>query len=538
MNAFLQHHRGSVPFVYSCFDRILLNLIDQRIQNPPCIVGFLRQAYPGQVLTRSFFRHLSATYHRWVGEFARQQGIDIVEPPKDVRREDWVEPYYQKLRTPQGCAVILKSREDARVAVSHPNTGNPHIEVASRYVWQYYFYLQDPDFGRLFLRLCPYFPFNGRMCLNGHHWLAQRLRAEGIDFRQADNSFIHCANPDRLQELADQFGPEHLEACAQRWLRQLAPFYHQPHQRLDHATYRLFVSQVEYCSNLIFQSQAALEHLVERLLDVNRAIGRPDNLSIIFGRRITSRTPGRLMTRLVDHHLGHPALRGEYQSCSIKQYVREHNLFRVEATCHHLPDLGLLKAVDQLPEIRQRLHGSTERWLDVQQDILETYVDRGHLQQLTAPTVTATGRRTPGLKLHDTRLLAVMQALTCFAFLAGRGCFRTVDLLPRVLETLGPTTAYTLSQLRYDLGKLRGKGLVVRTAGSRRYYLTPEGYRLSVLYLKLFHRIYAPLTSGLIEPIGADQRLPEERWTALDRLYTVVDQALSQLLEHVGIAVA
>jgi hypothetical protein len=66
--------------------------------------------------------------------------LEIVQPPKDIRRKDWVEPFYQNLRGQNGIAVILKGRENARVAVSLSRQGN-HIEFCNRFVWQYYFYL-------------------------------------------------------------------------------------------------------------------------------------------------------------------------------------------------------------------------------------------------------------------------------------------------------------------------------------------------------------------------------------------------------------
>ena len=155
------------------------------------------------------------------------------------------------------------------------------------------------------------------------------------------------------------------------------------------------------------------------------------------------------------------------------------------------------------------------------------------------PTVSPSGRRTPGLKLDDPRLLAVLQALTCFALLAGRGRFRTTDLHATVAEALGKTTeTYTLGQLRYDLAKLRGKGLVERVAGTQAYRLPSEGYRIAVLYLKLFHRIYAPLTAGILEPVPWDDRLPPERRASLDRLYAAVDRDLNQLFESVGVRLA
>jgi len=155
----------------------------------------------------------------------------------------------------------------------------------------------------------------------------------------------------------------------------------------------------------------------------------------------------------------------------------------------------------------------------MQQDVLETFVDRGQLRQLRQPSVTAGGRRTPGLKLDDPRLLAVLQALVSFTFAVSGGRFRTRDLQARAAESLGRTAeSYSLAQLRYDLGKLRAKGLVVKVAGTQAYQLTGEGYRVSVLYLKLFHRIYAPLTAGLLDPAATDECLPEERRSLVDRL--------------------
>ena len=538
MNAFIEHHQQVIRLDYSCFDRILLNAIVQVLQNPASVVGFLKEKRLATQLTPAYFRAISSDYHHFVEGLAEQRQLEIVQPPKDVRREEWVEPFYRGLHGQNGIAVILKSRENARVAVSFPSQGN-HVELCNRFVWQYYFYLQDQDFGRMFLRICPYFPFNARLCLNGHEWLACRLREEGIGFEQCGNAFRTCADPARLQTLADQFSAAHIEACAHRWLAQLVPFFTDRERRHQGFGYRLFVSQVEYCTNLVFDNRAALDRLHERLLDLNRSIGHPDKIALIFGRRITQHTDAGLKTQILDHDLGQPVIRSEYKSSSIKQYVRDHLVLRTETTSYHTPDLGVNKGVEHLPELRQTMAASNNRYLEVQQDVLETFVDRGQLEQLRQATVSPSGRRTPGLRLDDPRLLAVLQALTCFAFMAGRGRFRTTDLHQAAAEALGKTPeTYTLGQLRYDLAKLRGKGLVERIAGTQAYRLPPEGYRIAVLYLKLFHRIYAPLTAGTLNPVPWDDRLPPERRAALDRLYAAVDHALSQLFESVGVRLA
>src|SRR5215831_8706488 len=63
------------------------------------------------------------------------------------------------------------------------------------------------------------------------------------------------------------------------------------------------------------------------------------------------------------------------------------------------------------------------------------------------------------------------------------------------------------------------KGLLTRLPHSRRYQLSPQGYSISLVFLKLFEPIYAPLTAGLLNPFRADTRLQHDRRTQLDRLY-------------------
>jgi hypothetical protein len=540
VNRFVEHHRESIRFEYSCFDRILLNAVIQPLQQPAIIVGYLDRYRQVSAITKAYFRQVSESYHRWVEELASTRGIPIVEPPKGVRREQWVEPYYQALGAQDGLAVILKSRENARVAVSYATVaGGNRIEVCPRFIWQYYFYLRDRDFGRLFVRICPYFPFNARLCLNGHEWLARRMQAEGITFEQQSNAFVVCSDPARLQQLADALTAEQVGACAERWLAELVPFFTAAERRFHGCGHRLFVSQVEYCTNLVFDERASVDRLAERLLDLNRAIGRPDKLSTVFGRRITTRYAGTLKTQIADYHLGNPVIRSEYKQGSIKQYVRDERLLRTETTSYHTPDLGIAKAVQHLPELRQTMSAINERYLTAQQDVLETYIDRGQLARLRTATVSPSGRRTPGLKLDDPRLLAIMQAVTRFVHLARGGRFRTRDLHRPTADALGQTTqTYTLAQLRYDLAKLRAKGLVVKAAGTQTYRLTDDGFRVCVLFLKVAHRIYAPLTAAALAPVAHDARLPNDRQATLDRLYVAVDRALDLLLDQLGLRAA
>ena len=107
------------------------------------------------------------------------------------------------------------------------------------------------------------------------------------------------------------------------------------------------------------------------------------------------------------------------------------------------------------------------------------------------------------------------------------------------MEALGCSEAqYSLASLRYDLSKLRAKKLVERVPKTRRYRLIGKGYSICVVFLKLFERIYAPLTAGLLKPLPGDRKLADEKRTQLDQLYQCVTNDLDQLLKAVGIKIA
>jgi hypothetical protein len=270
-------------------------------------------------------------------------------------------------------------------------------------------------------------------------------------------------------------------------------------------------------------------------LDANRTIGQPTKLTVIFGRRVTRRYRGQLQTVIEDLHLPNPVIRSHDGHGFIKQYVRDHLLLRTEATTNNVRDYAVPKAIDHLPELRQKQSAILDNYLDVQQDILETFIDRGQLQKFRQPP---SGKRIPGLKLDHPRQLAVLHAVVRFSHIAAGNTFRMADRHPHVAQALGCSTDYRLSSLRDDLPKLRAKGLVEKLPRSRQYRLRPAGYRLCVIFLKLFERIYAPLTAGLLRLVRADAQVPSERLAQLDRLYHRVAAALDHLVSAVGLKAA
>ena len=223
MNAFVEHHKDSLQFTYRCFDRLLLNGLIQPFQQPERVLGFFNTYRDGKRVTRKT-----------------------------------LDPYFRDPQ-PNQVVAIVKAREPARilVAIGDRDNDSPHLEYKQRWVNQFNFYLNDSHWGRMFVRTCPYFPFSARVCLNQHHWLAIRIREEGIDFQQCTNAFLKCADPARLQELADSLTTQDLLRCGQKWLAAFTPFISDRERKQAGRQHRLFCAQVEYCDHLIFHRRAA-----------------------------------------------------------------------------------------------------------------------------------------------------------------------------------------------------------------------------------------------------------------------------------------
>ena len=146
------------------------------------------------------------------------------------------------------------------------------------------------------------------------------------------------------------------------------------------------------------------------------------------------------------------------------------------------------------------------------------------------------GRRIPGLKVDHPRQLALMHALVRFCHIAAQNTFTTAEIYTDTLTALETSSKqYSLSSLRYDLWKLRAKGLVEKLPHSRRYRILRQGYCICLLFLKLFERIYAPLAAGILSPIKGDVRLQPDKRSQLDRLYQRVVDDLNQLVSAVGL---
>ena len=292
------------------------------------------------------------------------------------------------------------------------------------------------------------------------------------------------------------------------------------------------MAQIEFARDVIFHRRARLHDLFQRAVEIGVALGGATQTRLIFGRRINRRYQGKLETILERRDEGFPVLRAYYKSSYVKQYEKGDRLLRTETCLNDTYHVSIGRKLDNLPAIKLHLAATTDRYLAQQAELLDSTVDRGALAALAAPVTTGT-RRVPGIKLHDDRLVRLLDSLLYTGGLLGD--WTTRQLHKRILarHRLGEGD-YTISQLRYDLGKLRAHGLVERVGRSRRYRLTPDGVRLGALPVKVRTRLLGPIFA---DPTLAPKPRSDNPSTVEAALRTV-DRALDTLCSTVGLFAA
>lgn len=314
-----------------------------------------------------------------------------------------------------------------------------------------------------------------------------------------DNGFWRCEKPVRLQALCDQLGPEHIQEFLNRWLGRL-PFPLEGADRQAGYSPQLSIWQMEYSLTQVFDRPVQGREFFEEVIRENLDLGRPERVQLLFERKITRSTPGRLATRLITQGVA-PSLHVGYKSFDLKQYFKEGRGLRTEGTINNPPDFGVGKSLKNLPHLKQILKHINHRLLDQERTGPNGQFSQQSLQRLTEPTVTPDGQKAPGLKFGQPRVMALWMALGLFLTLPAG--FRNRQLRQHVAALLGRDSEDdTAGQMTYDLRRLRLKGRICRKPGTTRYELTPYGRNTRRFLVRLYQRVLRPGLSVAVEPRG------------------------------------
>jgi len=393
-------------------------------------------------------------------------------------------------------------------------------------ITHYYFYIRDPVLGPIALCVGSFLPFSITYYLNGHHFIEQQLRSAGVKFRKNDNAFLWVADPQALQAAADRLNAKIIRTRLEYWSLVVGPKFSTKDRHAINLSRYYSIQQVEYCRNLIFRRNFPIHKLFERSCDLGLLRLCADSISQIFGWRLHKRWPGQLTSKLDQIQHGHHVLRAYAKNAVIRMYEKFSTFLRLEALSNNLKDFGLKKGLDNLDQVRRTLATVTDRFAAFEARALNVHVDFSLFQRLALP-IAAGARKTPGIKIHDTRMLRLMEVLlhTGTKVLG----WRTADIHQAILSSFSLAPAnYTLTQLRYDLRKLKAHGLLERDGRRYAYRLTDKGTRAALLFVLFHQRVCGPLANSLFH------RRPTQPATPLSKIeaaYHKADRSIDQVIQ-------
>lgn len=506
----LQHE--NVTFELECIDRMYCNVYVPQLTSAAGVASYFRHYKGHRFASTKDAVEMSAAFKRGVLDFAETNAIPLIRFAKGQRKDDVMQKRLRKFKGREGVLFIGIAQEKAtvpRTVRKRFGSGEgtiPWIDYTTALVNFYYFYAVDEDFGPFFIKFCSYFPYPSKLCLNGHEYLKCQLARRGVDFEPLDNGLLGCADPRLAQRLADEFDEKKIEKFFRKWLAKL-PHPFPAADRKAGYRYQLSVLQSEFSLTQVWDRPRHGREFFEEVIRENIDLGRPENVQIIFARKMQKKTAadGRCRTRIVTQGVI-PSLHVYYKNTHLKQYHKtcaKGAALRTETTINNTYDFQVGRLLKNLPQLREIGFAANHRMLEVEKASHDCRIGAAAFQNLQTPA-TVDGQRTSALRFGDTRVQALFGVLMLLC-LQVEG-FRNRQLRPLLAQMLGlPESDIRPGRMSYELRRLRLHGLIARIEKAHRYRLTRKGLATVVFYQRTYARLIRPglsvLQGGLSETL-------------------------------------
>jgi hypothetical protein len=539
MERFIQLFADFLALVYHCFDRIVIHGYLSGVSRPEQVVYFFRHALGIPVVSKEVLSQRTNDYRNWVEAYARNHKLPIEWAEKGARKEDYVLPALRRMekKNAYGVYFIFKSMEQGRtfrISVPKFPTQDPNHRILahqrSRFT-HYYFYIRDAVLGPIIVRVASFFPFHATYWLNGHSFIEQELKRKQIGFHKNDNAFLAVDNVAELQAAADRLSAEIIGKQLDYWTFLLGPKFSQKERSQMNLSRFYAIAQIEYCRNFIFKRHFPIHKIFDRSCELGLWRLTAHRISEIFGVRLNKRLRGKLATVIEQIEHGHHVFRAYWKNSFLKQYEKFSRYLRNELCSNNLRDFGLKKGLAHLDAVRKRFQIITDRFADCQAQWLNVHVDFPLLQRLALPVTIGTVRY-PGIKIHDTRIIRLMEALLHGGNTVGGWTARQIHEAVLITFQLSAKT-YGLNQLRYDLRKLKGHGLLQRDGSRYSYHLTTKGLQVALLFLFFHKRLCGPLANSRFHHKPDPKHCPKSK---LEVAYHKADQAIEAIVDLLSAA--
>ncbi|MGO9083177.1 MAG: hypothetical protein ACLQDY_29820 [Streptosporangiaceae bacterium] len=474
--------------------------------------------------------------------WANASGVPVIYCKAGERKHLIAEEYLATHEVGTGVFLVLaaKAPASAREVRRSESTGViGNIAKKTTYVNHYSFHIMDPWRGHVTIKMSGHPPFPAQVILNGHEYVAAVAQAAGTGFAKEGSCFTGIADPQRLAQVADTLSQHaatgRLGQVCDRWIYSACLCFglDLAEQARSGLACSYSVYQAEYSRNLLFRSGGQMEDLFDRVLDRTRSRLDIPALRTIFGlknRPHQNRAGGPPAQEAVIEKSQYVLtwFKVAFGRLQCKACTKGEHVLRFEATVHNAKELRCRRSLENFPEIITRLAGMADRFATALDCAGISFITDGTLDELPLPSwIGAT--RTGGIDLSKPRIRAALPAALALA--AAPHGFTVADLTAKV-RLMSGQGGYTSRQAAYDLRKLRGKGLAVKPARTRRYRIPPGAARTIAALLALRDQVIAPVIAGVRSPRRG--RKPAH-WTAIDRDYETLRIGMQALFHDLGI---
>jgi hypothetical protein len=486
-----------------CIDRMYLNAYVPQLTSEGGIAAFCRGYLGHRFASTKQAIDKTKAFVKSIEAFLQREGVELVRFQKGQRKDDVFQHKLHTFKQDEGVVFVGVAQEKVRV----PRTTRKALEGGGTIPWilystamvnVYYFYCLDRDFGPFFLKFCSYFPYGAKLCLNGHEYLKRQLAQRGIPFQALDNGLLSCADLPTAQRLSNGLSAPKIDAFFRKWLARLPHPYSAKDRRAGYR-YDLSILQAEFSLTQVWDRGLHGRCFFEEVIRENIDLGRPEQVQLIFGRKMQRKTAtdGRCRTRILTQGVV-PSLHVYYKNTHLKQYHKEGRALRTETTINNAYDFGVGRRLKNLPALRQIGQAANHRVLEVERLTHDCHIGAEAFHKLQQPA-EVDGQHASALPFGQERVQALLAVLVLFC-LQPQG-FRNRQLRPLLAQWLDlQPSDIRPGRLSYDLRRLRLHGLIERIPKTHRYGLTSFGLKTALFYTRTYQRLLRPGLSQLHDP--------------------------------------
>ena len=344
MREFISKYADRIHGVLSCFDRMLFR-------------GYLPIMSGWQMA--QFFNNSNIRYRQlkpFLLEHAarvKQHGVDLAQKEgrpfhylqEKVRKEELARQIAERDHIEDGLICVLSVLEPCRTFSFRTEKGKPFVASARRKCLFLYYYFMDRDFGLIHVKLQTWFPLQIQVYVNGHEWLARKLKENGIRYTKQENAFLWIEDMARAQAFSDRFASLEWPRILNPYARKVNPLMQ---DILELLPYYWVTAQSEYSTDILFKSASHLNELYPRLLSHSTLCFGAKEVMSFLGKKIRSQFEGEVVTDVADlsfKRIPGSRIKHRVKQNWLKMYSKAGSVLRLEMVINELEGFTVRKEV-------------------------------------------------------------------------------------------------------------------------------------------------------------------------------------------------